>query len=48
MRKFEAATRDRSAATWRERKVMYKVGHGEVGIFGEKVLQQRLPGDALA
>ena len=26
MRKFEAATRDRSAATWRERKVMYKVG----------------------
>ena len=26
MKKLEAATRDRSAATWRERKVMYKVG----------------------
>ena len=26
MNKLEASTRDRSAATWRERKVMYKVG----------------------
>ena len=26
MNKLQAATRDRSAATWRERKVMYKVG----------------------
>jgi hypothetical protein len=26
MKKLEAATRDRAAAAWRERKVMYKVG----------------------
>ena len=30
MKKLEAATRDRAAAAWRERKVMYKVGNVEV------------------
>ena len=30
MNKLQAATHDRSAATWRERKVMYKVGNVEV------------------
>jgi hypothetical protein len=29
MNKLQAATHDRSAATWRERKVMYKGNHVE-------------------